>query len=70
MASQSHTVLSNKTNARTLPSDEKATTLTEDLWPSSVCLQTPVVASQSRTLLSNEADAKTFSSGEKATALT
>jgi hypothetical protein len=63
-------VLSSEADARTLPSGEKATALTESLWPSSVCFQAPVVASQSRTVLSSEADARTLPSGEKATALT
>ena len=64
------TVLSSEVDARTMPSGEKATALTESLWLSSVCFQIPVVAFQSRTVLSYEVDARTLPSGEKATALT
>ena len=39
VASQSRTVLSHEADARTLPSGEKATALTQSLWPSSVCRQ-------------------------------
>src|ERR1700735_1415875 len=70
VASQSRTVVSYEADASTLPSGEKATALTELLWPSSVCFQAPVVAFQSRTVLSYEADARTLPSGEKATAKT
>src|ERR1700719_1565174 len=69
VASQSRTVLSNEADARTFPSGENATALTERPW-SSVCFQPPVVVSQSRIVLSPEADARTFPSGEKAIALT
>lgn len=39
-------------------------------WPSSVAVQTPVVASQSCTVLSQDPEARRVPSGEKATALT
>ena len=38
-------------NGSSLPSGEKATVLTSDEWPSSVCSAAPVAASQSRTRL-------------------
>jgi hypothetical protein len=59
-------VLSDEADARSLPFGEKATALTQSLWPSSVCFQAPVVVSQSRTVLSSEADGRTLPSSEKA----
>src|SRR5207248_7963873 len=59
-ASQSRTVLSSGHNhdpepdATVWPSGEKATALTDDVWPSSVCRAAPVAASQSRTVLSSD----------------
>ena len=49
---------------------EKATDVTESVWPFSVCSGTPVVASQTRTVLSSEADASRVPSVEKATDVT
>ena len=67
---QSRTVLSSEPEATSLPSGEKATLLTQLLWPSSVRRAAPVAASQSRTVLSAEPEATSLPSGEKATLLT
>ena len=56
-------------DTRALPSGKTATAWTESLWPSSACLQDPVVATHSRTVISDEVDARTLPSGEKAGAL-
>jgi hypothetical protein len=69
-ASQSRTVLSYEADATVVPSGEKATDMTESLWPLRVCLWAPMAASQSRTVLSFEADATVVPSGEKATDMT
>ena len=66
---QSRTVLSSEADASVLPSGEKATAVTQPLWPVSVCWWVPVAGSQSRTVLSTEADASVLPSGEKATAV-
>ena len=42
---------------RAVPSCEKATELTQSLWPLSVCRQSPLLASQILTVLSPDADA-------------
>ena len=67
-ASQSRTVRSVEADATSVPSGEKATALTEPVWPWSVCMAAPVAASQSRTVPSLEADATSVPSGEKVTA--
>ena len=53
-----------------LESCEKATELTQSLWPSSVCRHAPLLASQILTVLSSDADASRAESWEKATDLT
>ena len=68
-ASQSRTVWSLEADATSVPSGEKATALTEPVWPWSVCVVAPVAASQSRTVWSVEADAISVPSDEKVTAL-
>ena len=66
--SQSRTVRSHEADATSVPSGEKATALTESVWPWSVCVVAPVAASQSRTVSSLGADATSVPSGEKAIA--
>jgi hypothetical protein len=44
-------------DASCLPSGEKATALTEDEWPLSVCSAAPVAASHSLTVLFSDTDA-------------
>ena len=69
-ASQILTVLSSDADARRLSSCEKATDLTDSLWPSSVWRHVPEAASQILTVLSSDADARRLSSCEKATDVT
>ena len=69
-ASQILTVRSSEADATCRESCEKATELTQSLWPSSVCRHTPVAASQILTVRSSEADATCRESCEKATELT
>jgi anti-sigma-K factor RskA len=68
--SQILTVLSIDADASSFESGEKATDLTQSLWPSSVCWREPVAVSQILTVLSIDANASSFESGEKATELT
>lgn len=65
-APQSHTVLSSDADVSSFESGEKATDLTQLLYPSSVCCSVPVAVSQSCTVLSPDADASSFESGKKA----
>src|SRR5277367_3695402 len=67
LASQILTVLSTDADASRAESGEKATDLTELLWPSSLCRHLPLLASQILTVLSSDADASRAESGEKAT---
>src|SRR2546423_11603005 len=66
-ASQILTVLSPDADASRVKSCEKATELTQWLWPSSVCRHLPLRASQILTVLSYDADASLVESCEKAT---
>jgi hypothetical protein len=70
LGSQILTVLSSDPDASRAESGEKATDLTEPLWPSSVCRHLPLLASQILTVLSPDPDASRAESGEKATELT
>jgi hypothetical protein len=67
LASHTLTVLSCDADASLLESCEKATDLTELLWPSSVCRHAPLLASHTLTVLSLDADASLLESCEKAT---
>ena len=53
-----------------VPSGEKATDITQWVWPSKIERDTPVAESQTRTVLSSDPDTMRVPSGEKATALT
>src|SRR5580693_7554958 len=70
LASQILTELSADADASRAESCEKATELTQPLWPSSVCRHSPLLASQILTVLSYDADASRVESGEKVTELT
>src|SRR5947207_2528784 len=70
LASQILTVVSSDADASRAESGEKATELTQLLWPLSVCRHSPLLASQILTVLSSDADASRAESGEKATDLT
>src|SRR6266702_2123099 len=65
--SQILTVLSYDADASRAESGEKATELTQSLWPSSVCRHLPLLASQILTVRSDDADARRVESCEKAT---
>jgi hypothetical protein len=62
--------MSQEADTSCVPLVEKATDVTQSVWPSSVRSHSPVVASQSRTVLSIEADASRVPSVEKATDVT
>jgi hypothetical protein len=64
------TVSSPDPDASRAESGEKATELTEWLWPSSVCRHLPLLVFQILTVLSSDPDASRAESGEKATELT
>ena len=70
LASQILTVLSRDADASRAESWEKATELTESLWPLSVWRHSPLLASQILTVLSYDADASRAKSWEKATDMT
>src|SRR2546423_8058896 len=70
LTSQILTVLSYDADASRAESCEKATELTEPLWPSSVCRHSPLLTSQILTALLRDADASRAESCEKATELT
>src|SRR5262245_9998390 len=70
LASQILTVLSSDADASRVESCEKATALTEWLWPSSVWGYSSLLAPQILTVLSSDADASRVESYEKATDLT
>ena len=61
------TVRSSDADVSRAESGEKATDLTQSLWPSSVCRHLPLPASQILTVRSPDADASRAESGEKAT---
>jgi hypothetical protein len=64
------TVTSVEAEAISLELCEKATELTEPLWPLSVCRQWPLAASQLLTVPSVKAEATSFESCEKTAELT
>lgn len=64
------TVLSKEAEASSLPSSEKATAFTVEVWPLRVCWIRPKVMSHSLTVLSEEAKATNLVLGEKATPVT
>ncbi|KAL3429055.1 hypothetical protein BDV09DRAFT_180992 [Aspergillus tetrazonus] len=68
--SQSRMVGSSEADTTVCPSGDKATTLTQPVWPCRVRRSTPMARSQSRTVWSSEADAIVCPSGENATAPT
>lgn len=63
------TVLSSDADASILLSGEKAMSLMDPEWPSSICTVASVAALHSLTVLSPDADASSLPSGEKAIAL-
>src|SRR2546421_405720 len=64
------TVRSNAAEAGGVESYERATDVTQPLWPSSVRRQSPLLASQILTVRSFDADASRVESCEKATDVT
>src|ERR1700678_2292432 len=69
--SHKHTVLSLAAEASLLPSGEKTTELTDELWPSRADpMAVPVSTSHKRTVLSYDPEASLLPSGEKTTELT
>jgi hypothetical protein len=67
---QIRTVLSCEADATNAELCEKATELTQSLWPLNSWMHSPVSVRQIRTVLSREADARSAESCEKATELT
>ena len=70
LASHSLTVSSYDADASLVESCEKATDVTELLWPVYVCRHAPLLASHSLMVLSLDADASLDESREKTTKLT